>query len=301
MSDKLHGVTMFVQVVESGSFALAAERMNLTRSAVGKVINRLEARLGVRLLHRTTRSQSLTEDGLAYYDRCVRALAELEAAEADLESGRREPRGRLRVSVPIAFGHHCVAPVLWNLARRHPQLQFDISFSDRTVDLIEEGFDLAVRIGELRDSTSLAARRLGVQHVGIGAAPSYLAQYGVPTNANELDGHLGIAYSRAGTVSPWEIQDEHGDLLRIRIQTQLSLDDVQAIAGAAIEGFGLAWLPGWLLARYVKKGELVTVMDSCRIQPQEIHAVWPQTRYLPLKTRMSIDALVAEIPTMLAY
>jgi DNA-binding transcriptional LysR family regulator len=139
-------------VAEAGSFTLAAERMHLTRSAIGKVIAKLEARLGTRLLHRATRTQTLTEAGRAYYDRCVRALAELEAAEAELESGHGEPRGRLRVSVPLAFGHHCVAPILFRLASQHLELQIDISYTDRTtVDLVEQHIDLAVRIGELRD------------------------------------------------------------------------------------------------------------------------------------------------------
>ncbi|MDF3835976.1 LysR family transcriptional regulator [Cupriavidus basilensis] len=300
MTDKLHGVTTFVHVVESGSFAAAAERLDMTRSAVGKVVTRLEQRLGVRLIHRTTRSQSLTEDGQAYYDRCVRALAELEAAEADLESGRHEPRGRLRVSVPIAFGHLCAAPVLLGLARRHAQLRIDISFTDRAVDLVEEGIDLAVRIGKLPDSASLAARRLGVQHAGIGAAPSYLAQHGMPASVDQLDRHACIAYSHAGVVSPWEWRDAEGQVRRPSIQPQLSLDDVQAIAGAAVAGFGLAWLPSWLLARYVRRGELAVVMDHCSLPPMDIHAIWPQTRYLPLKTRTAIDTLVAEIPPMLA-
>lgn len=301
MSDRLDGVTTFVQVVEAGSFALAAERTDLTRSAVGKIITRLEARLGVRLLHRTTRSQSLTEAGQAYYDRCVRALAELDAAQADLEGDRLEPRGRLRVSVPIAFGHQCVAPVLFGLARTHRQLQIDISFTDRAVDLVEEGFDLAVRIGELPDSASLAARRLGVQYVSIGAAPSYLARHGAPIDdIAALDGHAGIAYSRAGVLSPWHILDAGGHSREVRIQPQLSMDDVQAIAGAAVAGFGLARLPSWLLARYVKTGELAVVKGRCGLRPQDIHAVWPQSRYLPLKTRCAIDALVEQIPAMIA-
>jgi DNA-binding transcriptional LysR family regulator len=299
MSDKLHGVTTFVQVVDAGSFTLAAERMHLTRSAVGKVITRLEARLGVRLLHRTTRSQTLTEAGQAYYDRCVRALAELDAAEADLESEHTEPRGRLRVSAPIAFGHHCVAPVLFALARKHSQLQIDISFTDRAVDLIEEGIDLAVRIGALHDSAILAARRLGVQHMSIGAAPSYLAEHGTPAGIDELDGHEGIAYSRAGVLSPWRVRDTDGRARELRIEPRLSLDDIQAIAGAGIAGFGLVQLPCWLLTRYVETGELAMVRERCGVLPQDIHAVWPKTRYLPLKTRCAIDALVAEIPAMI--
>ncbi|WP_323121286.1 LysR family transcriptional regulator [Burkholderia alba] len=299
MTDKLDGVTTFVQVVESGSFALAAERMNITRSAVGKVVARLEKRLGARLLQRTTRSQSLTDDGQAYYDRCVRALAELEAAEADLDNGRREPRGRLRVSAPLAFGHYCVAPVLLDLARTYPYLQIDVSISDRFVDLVEEGVDLAIRIGRLRDSTSLAARRLGTQHGSLGAAPSYLARYGTPTRIDELAGHRTIAYARGGVPMPWDVRDAEGRVTRIEPRHQLSFDDVQAIAQAAVSGFGIAWLPSWLLARYVQKGELVAVRDRCFEPEQDIHAVWPQTRYLPRKTRCAIDALVGAIPGMM--
>ncbi|WP_256258768.1 LysR family transcriptional regulator, partial [Burkholderia ubonensis] len=173
MDDRLEGVAVFVQVVEAGSFALAAQRLDMTRSAVGKAVARLEKRLGARLLNRTTRSQSLTDDGQCYYDRCVRALAELDAAQADLDSGRHEPRGRLRVSVPLAFGHHCVAPILTELAHTYPHLQIDLSLTDRAVDLVEEGIDLAVRIGRLPDSTSLVARRIGTQYGSLGASPAY--------------------------------------------------------------------------------------------------------------------------------
>jgi DNA-binding transcriptional LysR family regulator len=299
MSDILDGVTTFVRVVETGSFALAAERMNLTRSAVGKVIVRLEKRLGVRLLNRTTRSQRLTEDGQAYYDRCVRALAELEAAEADLDSGRREPKGRLRVSVPQAFGHYCVAPVLLGLARKHPQLKIDISITDRFVDVIEEGFDLVVRVGPLADSVSLAARKLGMQHASIGAAPAYLARHGTPRNVDELRGHAVLAYLRAGSAQPWDVVDVDGQIRRAQVQPQLGFDDMKGIVDAALAGFGLAWLPSWLLARYEQTGELVTVMENCFRPAQEIHLVWPKSRYLALKTRCAIDALVAEIPAMI--
>ncbi|WP_233496858.1 LysR family transcriptional regulator [Dyella sp. AtDHG13] len=299
MDDKLDGIATFVQVVEAGSFAVAAERLNLTRSAVGKIIARLEARLGTRLLQRTTRAQNLTEDGQAYYDCCVRALAELDAAEVMLEGGRQQPRGRLRVSLPIAFGHLCAAPVLMELARQHPGLSVDMSFSDRRVDLIEEGFDLALRIGELRDSSSLSARRLGLQYMSIGASPAYIARHGMPTQLHELEAHATIAYSRAGVAAPWDMRDDAGHTTRVRIQPQLSTDDVQMIATAAIAGFGLARMPSWLLARYVKTGELVTVKGRCSQAPQDIHVVWPTTRYMPSKTRFAIDALVAAIPALL--
>ncbi|MFJ2995191.1 LysR family transcriptional regulator [Pandoraea sp. NPDC087047] len=298
MTNKLDGVAVFVQVIEAGSFTLAAERMHLTRSAIGKVITRLEARLGVRLLNRTTRSQTLTEAGRLYYERCVRALAELDAGAAELESGLNEPRGRLRVSVPIAFGHQCVAPVLFGLARQYPRLQIDISFTDRAVDLVDDNVDLAVRIGELRDSTTLAARRLGTQYQSIGASQAYLAQHGTPVDVEDFDGHTAISYSRDGTVSQWRMLDAQGVERELRVVRQLSLDDVQAIADAGIAGLGLVYLPCWLLERHVATGKLVAVRKRCGVRAQAIHAVWPKTPYLPSKTRCAIDALSAEIPKL---
>jgi DNA-binding transcriptional LysR family regulator len=301
MRERLNGIVAFVQSVETGSFAQAAERMQLTRSAVGKSVARLEEQLGVRLFHRTTRRQSLTEDGQAYYERCVRVLAELDAAEAAFDTGRREPSGRLRVSVPVLFGRHCVAPVLLRLARRYTGLAVEVSFSDRVVDLIEEGFDLAVRIGTLPDSGSLVARRLGSQRMAICAAPSYLAERGHPRNVEDLNGHTGIVYGRDGQTAPWPVRDGAGRIREPRIESRLRFDDLQAIADAAVSGAGLAWLPCWLLAPYVRAGELILVMDSQRVLATDIHAVWPQARHLSSKARSAIDVLVAEIPPMIGY
>ena len=300
MNERLNGIAAFVQAVEAGSFAQAAQRMDLTRSAVGKSIARLEQRLGVRLFQRTTRTQRLTADGEAYYERCVRALAELDAADAALESGRREPSGRLRVSCPVMFGRRCVAPLLVALANKHPGLALEISFSDRRVDLVEEGFDLAVRIGELDDSDSLTARKLGMQRMGICAAPSYLAKHGKPVDFADLSGHVGIIYGRVGERPVWHVREVDGEVREIRIDGRLRFDDLQAIADAAVAGVGIAWLPCWMLAQHEKAGELVMLANSDRVLGKEIHAVWPKSRYLPSKTRVAIDALVAEIPRMMA-
>lgn len=299
MSEPLNAIAAFVNAVETGSFVLAAQRMHLTRSAVSKSIARLEQRLGVRLFHRTTRNQRLTEDGAAYYERCVRALAELEAGAAALSDGRREPTGTLRVSAPVLFGRHCVAPVLVRLTQRYPQLNIEMSFTDRAVDLVEEGFDLAVRIGTLKDSASLAARRLGEQRMGICAAPSYLAQHGKPSTPAELAQHIGIVYGRPGYIPTWRVRDSDGNVHESQIERRLCFDDLQSIADAAVAGAGLAWLPCWLLARHMRAGELVMVMDSERVLATEIHALWPQTRYLPSKTRVAIDAMVLEIPALM--
>lgn len=180
MDDRLGGIAEFVEVVESGSFAAAALRIGVTRSAVAKIVARLERRLGVRLLQRTTRRLSLTDEGLVYYEQCRRVLAELGETEAALDAGRREPSGRLRISVPVLFGRQCVAPVMRRLVERHPRLEVEMSFSDRIADLVNDGFDVAVRVGPLVDTTALVCRPLGMQQMGICASPAYLAQHGRP-------------------------------------------------------------------------------------------------------------------------
>ena len=284
---RFDGVELFLQIVESGNLTEAAEHLNLTRSAVGKGLARLEARLGTCLLQRSTRRQRLTEDGQAYYEHCLRALAELEAAESVLESGRQQPRGRLRVSVPLAFGHHYAAPALWALLDRYPELEIDICFSDRMIDLVQEGFDMAVRIGPLPDTDRLSARRLGQQVMGLAASPAYLQRKGAIGSIEDLAAHRGIAY-RSNTAQ------------RSRLASPLIVDDLQAVADAAIAGVGLAWLPSWLIAHYALRGQLQAVLPSYREQPAPIHVIWPTAAHMPAKTRCAIDALVAATPSCLA-
>ncbi|MBH3467449.1 MULTISPECIES: LysR family transcriptional regulator [Pseudomonas] len=284
---RFDGVELFLQIVESGNLTEAAERLSLTRSAVGKGLARLEARLGTCLLQRSTRRQRLTEDGQAYYEHCLRALAELEAAESVLESGRQQPRGRLRVSVPLAFGHHYAAPALWALLDRYPELEIDLCFSDRMIDLVQEGFDMAVRIGPLPDTDRLSARLLGQQVMGLAASPAYLQRKGAIGSIEDLAAHRGIAY-RSNTAQ------------RSRLASPLIVDDLQAVADAAIAGVGLAWLPSWLIAHYALRGQLQAVLPSYREQPAPIHVIWPTAAHMPAKTRCAIDALVAATPSCLA-
>ena len=284
---RFDGVELFLQIVESGNLTEAAERLNLTRSAVGKGLARLEARLGTCLLQRSTRRQRLTEDGQVYYEHCLRALAELEAAQSVLESGRQQPRGRLRVSLPLAFGHHYAAPALWGLMAHYPELEIEICFADRLVDLAQEGFDVAVRIGPLPDTDRLSARRLGEQSVCLAAAPAYLQRVGPIESIDDLAGHRGIAYRS---------NPPH----RSRLVSPLLMDDLQAVADAAIAGVGLASLPSWLVAHYVLRGQLEAVLPSYREQPSPIHVIWPTAAHMPAKTRCAIDALVAGTPSCLA-
>jgi DNA-binding transcriptional LysR family regulator len=229
----------------------------------------------------------------------VRAFEEIEAGEDVLASSQRAPTGRLRISVPVLFGRHVVAPVLLRLANRYPSLTIETSFSDRVVDMVQEGYDLAVRIGTLPDSTSYAARRLGAQRMGICAAPSYLKEHGLPASADDLELHTAIAYGN-GTQYPWRVRDADGRVRELQLSSRLRFDDLQSIADAAVAGAGLAWLPCWLMGPQVRDGKLKLVMDSQRVLANDIHVVWPRTRYLPYKTRIAIDALVAEIGPLIA-
>lgn len=300
MNERLNGISVFVHAVEAGSFSAAAVRLHQTRSAVAKAIARLEERLGVRLFHRTTRSQSLTEAGESYYERCVRALAELDAGEACIGTGRSEPTGRLRISVPVLFGRQFVAPLMLELARRYPKLALDISFSDRVVDLIEEGFDIGLRVGPLADSSALAARRLGQQRMLVCAAPSYIAQHSRPAQIDDIPAHAGILYSRGRVVKAWEITAPGAAPREVLPIQRLLFDDLQVIADAAAAGMGLVWLPCWLVAPYVKRGELEVLFDCGELEASQMHLVWPHTPYMPAKLRVAIDTLLEVTPIYLA-
>lgn len=243
MRDRFDGVQVFVEAVETGGFAKAAERLSLTRSAVGKAIARLEERLGVRLFHRTTRTQSLTEDGQQYYERCVRAIEELRAGESLLESGRREVVGRLRVSLPVLFGRYCAAPILRAYARQHEKLELELSFSDRQIDLIADGFDLAVRNGALGNGTALHARRLVSPRKALCASPAYLAARGEPSTLGDLSEHDTLVYWRNDYGLTWQLPDATGALIDLSVTSRLRFDDLEVIADAAVDGMGLAWLP----------------------------------------------------------
>ncbi len=299
MRDKFDGVLVFVEAVEAGGFAKAADRLSLTRSAVGKTIARLEERLGVRLFHRTTRTHSLTEDGQQYYEYCVRAIEELRAGKSLLESGRREVAGRLRASLPVLFGRYCIAPILRDYARRHPALELELSFSDRQVDLIADGFDLAVRNGVLGNEVSLRARRLASQRKVLCAAPRYVAERGEPRTLGDLADHQLLAYWRGGNGLPWRLPDASGALVEVPVASRMRFDDLEVIADAAVDGMGLAWIPYWLVRERIHSGDLIELWSDRPSATLDCYAVWPAAQYLPLRSRMAIDVLAAELPKWL--
>ncbi|EMX8594729.1 LysR family transcriptional regulator [Enterobacter hormaechei] len=300
MTDTLKDIPVFVASVEAGSFAQAAVRLHLSRSAVGKSIARLEERLGVRLFHRTTRSQRLTDNGALFYERCLRALEEIRGAESQLETGKHQVNGRLRVAVPVLFGRQCIAPLLIELAQEHPGLELEMSFSDRVVDLVEEGFDMAVRNAALADSSVLVARRLGEHRMVLCAAPDYLLKNGQPQTVDDLRQHTAINYTRAGRVLPWQLMDYDGTSRTFIPRSSLNMDDLQAICDAALAGHGLAWLPCWMVIKEIQQGDLVPLLKQAPDVRFDVHAVWQQTPHLPLRVRIAIDMLVKRLPAVMS-
>ncbi len=295
MAEQLSGIDVFVAAVETGSFSSAAERMHLTRSAVAKAVARIETRLGVRLFHRTTRSQSLTQDGQVYYERCVRALDELRAGHAMLESGRHDATGRLRVTMPVLFGRRCVAPVLTRLAAQHPRLELDLAFSDRNVDLAEDGFDIAVRSGTVGDGAGLMTRTIALQRMTVCASPAYLETHGRPRTLEDLLDHRAITYGRNGRARAWQFPLD-GEMREVMPASRLRLDDLDAIGEAAEAGHGLAWLPCWLVRDRVRAGALVPLLPDIPRLIFPLRALWLQTPHLPMRIRLAIDALAGDLP-----
>ncbi|MET3439315.1 DNA-binding transcriptional LysR family regulator [Variovorax paradoxus] len=303
MSQRLQGIEEFVAAVEAGSFALAAQRLHVTRSAVAKSIARLEARLGTRLFLRTTRSQSLTEEGHGYYERCRRALGELDAAEAMTDAARCTATGVVRLSMPAMLGRLKVGPLLLALARRHPGLSLELSFNDRRVDLVEEGLDLAIRSGGLPDTADLVARPVGVQWMVLCAAPAYLAAHERPASVAELaasSSHEAVFYARDGQISPWRFHDAEGRLVEVVLPSRLRCDSAEVLLEAAIGGMGLSRLPAWLAAEALASGTLVRVFEEPRPFGFELNVIRHKSRYLPHKTRVVIDWLAEHLPPLLA-
>jgi DNA-binding transcriptional LysR family regulator len=294
-NERFAGIRAFVQAVEAGSFSRAAQQLGLSPSSVGKAVARLEQRLDVRLFHRTTRRLSLTDEGLAFHDSCVRALAELEQAENALAERRSRPAGRLRIAVPVLLGRDWVMPLLLQLAGEYPALEIEARFSNQPVDFAEQGCDLAVRIGLLDDSASLAARQLGVQKLVVCAAPAYLARHGAPATPLALNGHACIGMLRDEQLEAWQLRDASGNI-SVRISARLRLGHLEAVAQAALAGHGLAQLPRWLVEKELASGQLQAVLEAFAGPGLPLYAAWPASRAMTARLRLVIDTLHSHVP-----
>ncbi|MBE1529911.1 DNA-binding transcriptional LysR family regulator [Sphingopyxis sp. OAS728] len=291
MDARFDGISEFVAVARLGSFTAVAAERGATKSAIGRAVSRLEARLGMKLLHRTTRRLTLTPAGEAWLEHCVAALDELGRGENALMLARDTPAGEVRIDLPTAFGRRHIMPVLIELAERYPGLNLNVSFTDRRVDLVSENIDLAVRIGHLDDASDLLARRIGVQHMVIVGAPAYLARRGVPRSSADLADHDCIAGRRRGNRIAWLVKQPDGSTARQVLRVKHELQDFEAVLMAAKAGCGLTQLPTWLVQEELRSGALEMVLDGLSGGELPINLLWPGTRTLPAKMRVIIDGV----------
>lgn len=286
------GVEMFITVIKVGSFTAAAARFGITKSAVAKSVAQLEARLGVKLLHRTTRRLALTPEGLAYFEQAEAALDQLRSAEDVARSRASTVRGVLRVDMPATFGRRIAMPILMDILRAHPDLRLAASFSDRIIDPVEEGVDLCLRFGELPNRTDIAARPLGSQRLVLCAAPGYLEEAGEPVNLSDLQNHACILGSRPGRPASWRFLDEDGQFKCVDPTATHLASDGEVVIDMAIAGFGLCQMPQSLVQPHIDRKELVVVLsDRCQVRAS-FNAVWPVTRAMLPRVRIVVDEFV---------
>ena len=288
--DRFQAFNAFAKVVELGSFAAAADRLALSTSAVSRQVAELEAHLEVRLLNRTTRRLSLTEAGQAFYERCVQLLADLEETEAAVRSEAVVPKGTLRVTCGVTFGERHLAPAVAEFAGRHPQVAFDIDLSDRAVDLVEEGFDLAIRIGPV-GAQALVARRIADTQLVCCAAPAYLASRPPLLTPDDLQQHACFAYTYAATASAWTFEARDGTRHTPRISFRHRANNGRMLAAMAVAGVGIALEPDFIVADEVRAGRLVRVLPDHQPPRSPISAVYPSRRHLSAKGRSFVDFL----------
>jgi DNA-binding transcriptional LysR family regulator len=289
--DKFNGLLAFVKTADLGSFVAAGRALEISASAVGKSVARLEGNVGVRLLQRSTRRIQLTEEGRLFHERCRRILEDLDDAQAMLSHAREVPRGRLRVSAPIV-GYHFLLPVIPDFLARYPEVELDINFSDRTVDLIDEGVDVAIRSGDLPDSR-LVSRPLSFFRLLLCASPAYLAQHGTPRVAHDLERHATIRFRHpdTGKLLDWPMLLQPPVNADTRLRTVLACNNMEAVLGAALRGLGIACMPDFLARDMLADGRLVSVLDEQLSAGGQFKALWPSSRHLSPKVRVFVDHL----------
>nr|WP_207199292.1 LysR family transcriptional regulator [Pseudomonas sp. TH49] len=284
----------FARVVEAGSFTKAAETLHMSKTTVTQLVQRLEARLRVKLLNRTTRKVNVTADGAIYYERVIKLLADMDDAETGLSGASALPRGRLRVDVPSPLARLILMPALPEFHARYPDIQIDMGVSDRIVDIIDENVDCVVRGGELLDQ-SLMARRVADLQLGVFAASSYLARAGTPLHPRELeDSHhrvVGFLWARTGKPVPYALHNgsEH---LQIKGRHVLAVDDGNAYLAAGLAGMGVLWLPRYMSHAHQARGELVPLFEDWQLEPMPLYVAYPPNRHVSLKLRVFIDWII---------
>lgn len=287
----LNEMAIFVHVVDAGSFTGAARNLGLPKSTVSRKITQLEERLGVRLIQRTTRSLRLTDTGTAYYNHCSRILSEIEEANIAVTQMQSTPTGTLRITAPVLFGSTVLSSLVAEFMDRHPQVNVDMVLSDQKLDLVQEGIDVAFRIGQLEDS-SLIGRHLGDARALLCASPDYLRQHGSPSHPDQLRDHRLLTASQ---FMQWHLTNEHGEDCTVQVRPQLQVNDFASLYTLALSGAGITPLPTLIAASAIRAGNLVPVLCDWPFEASPIHALYPSNRHLSAKVRSFVDYVIDSV------
>lgn len=288
--DKYLEMRTFVAVVDAGSFVGGAEILEMSKPAVSRYINDLETRLNVRLLHRTTRKLSLTEEGEIFYLRCQQVLSDIDAAEAEVSSRSGEASGLIKINVPVSFGIMHLAPLWGEFQAKHPKVFLDITLADRQVDLIEEGYDMAIRIARL-PSSSLVCRKLSSTRIVLCASPEYLREAGMPSHPSELIHHRLMSYSLWGEGDEWAFDGPEGRVV-VKANPSIRTNNGDTCRAAALQHQGFILQPSFLIGDDLRSGKLIEVLPEYRSIELGIYAIYPSRKQLPAKVRLMIDFLI---------
>ena len=293
----LNEILIFMAVVDAGSFVAGGQSMGLSRSAAAKAVMRLEDRIGARLLNRTTRTLSLTDEGRVFYERGLQVLASVEEAEASMAGNGGTPRGILRLTVPDAFGRIMVLPLIQKYVATWPDVQVEVSFTDRLADLVEEGFDLAIRIGITMPDTRLVSRVVAKYSAVLCASPAYLSKRGDPQNIDDLAAHDGLIFSSRNQKQGWRLRAEGGPWTKAQIRSRLRFDSAEALRHCALAGLGIALLPDFLIKEDLGAGRLRQILPGLKTDEVKIVTLYPERRLLEARVRRFIDLMVEELGT----
>lgn len=294
-SELLDGITVFVCVVENKSFNAAAEQLKRSSSFISKEVNRLESRLGVRLLNRTTRSLSLTPDGISFYQTCQQIVEDASQAQNMLTGTLAEPQGKLKIACPISFGLSRLAPILTEFRALYPKIDLDLDLSNHKVDIVAEGFDIAIRASNQLEDSSLISRRF-LQSEGVTlAAPSYLAEYGTPTHPHELINHKTISYSNLKKPTCWQFVDKHNKTIEVDVQSAIVTNSAELELALCINGEGILRLPRFNIADEIETGKLVPIFTEYVAQQIDVFLVYPSRKHMAPKVRCFIDFVLSRI------
>lgn len=291
--DRLDAMQLFVRVAELGSFAGAAQQLGVARSVVTRQIAGLEAHLGVKLMARSTRRLTLTSAGTAYLEKCRVILNLVEAAEIGVAEERQTPRGNIRISLPLSFGLKRLAPLLLDFSQRYPEVALDMDYSDRRVNLIEEGIDLSIRVTRRLDAGDVA-RRIGTSRMLVLASPDYLSRHGQPAHPAELAHHVCLGYTNAGAATTWQFVVD-GQLENFPIRSRINANNGDVLTEAAAQGLGIACQPDFIAGSFIAAGRVVEVLADYPGPELGIYAMLPSNRHIPYRVRVLMDFLAARL------